>query len=136
MVYRCQSIQGCPKPIHLTLKQRLAPLVGKQVTVHSPNLPELRITGRLNKVTSRSFCVGKAQIDMNTSFLIKIHASPRFLMPYLVEAVIEDLGTFRGRLAHVGKDYVQFVQGRSKRTISIIPLNLFTDVRCEELGDE
>ncbi|CAM3546328.1 hypothetical protein [Marinicrinis lubricantis] len=131
------SIQGCPAPQNISFVERLQPLIGRTVTVFGPGIPKLtRTTGKLCNVTPASFQVGSLKVVFKTSFFIVVNEPVRKVLPYDVTATAEDIGTLRGKLIRVGRNFVEFVQVPGRDVPTIFPLNLFTGVNCEQEHEE
>lgn len=128
-----RNISGCPLPKPITLKARLAPFVGKIVTVVTPGL--IRTTGVLSNNSTSGFTVGALRVPFATSFYILLPVRGRPLLPFNVNARAEDLGEIGGQLVQVGRNFVELIQSRGSVS-TLFPLNLFTEVQCEPMGDE
>lgn len=130
---RKKSIHGCPLPQPIPLFQRLQPLVGRTVTVFQPGFPRLtRTTGKLTKVTKTSFTVGSTVVAVQSSFYIVLNERAGRTKPFDLTAEAEDIGELRGELLRVGRDFVEFIQTPGRRVPTLFPLNLFTEVTCEQ----
>jgi hypothetical protein len=130
------NIFGCPAPKPITLVQRLRPFEGKTVTVFTPGFPDLTKTvGKLTENTAQSFTVGSQQVLFNTSFFIVLPAKAGSLLFFTVSCTAEELGIVDGKLVQVGKNFVELVQSNSK-SLTLFPLNLFTQVECEPDHEE
>lgn len=70
-----------------------------------------------------------------TSFFVLLPVRGRTLLPFNVTALAEELGEIEGQLVQVGRNFVELVQTHSKVS-TLFPLNLFTEVHCEPMGDE
>jgi hypothetical protein len=125
------NIKGCPLPQNITLRQRLTGLVGKTVTVVTPGFPQLtETTGTLSRLTASSFTVGKLQVFFNTSFYVVLMSVAKQLKPYEVTVTAEEMGSLRGQLIRVGKNFVEFIQVPGNRVPTLFPLNMFTEAAC------
>ncbi|CAH1191163.1 MULTISPECIES: hypothetical protein [Paenibacillus] len=129
---RKNNIHGCPAPQNITLIQRLQSLAGRTVTVFQPGFPKLtKTTGKLSNVTKSSFTVGSTVVAIQTSFYIVTNERVRRTQPFELTATAEDIGELSGILIRVGRGFVEFVQTPGRRVPTIFPLNLFTEVFCE-----
>ncbi|MMZ65356.1 hypothetical protein MKY59_17425 [Paenibacillus sp. FSL W8-0426] len=129
---RKNNIHGCPAPQNITLIQRLQLLAGRTVTVFQPGFPKLtKTTGKLSNVTKSSFTVGSTVVAIQTSFYIVTNERVRRTQPFELTATAEDIGELSGILIRVGRGFVEFVQTPGRRVPTIFPLNLFTEVFCE-----
>ncbi|WP_235941416.1 hypothetical protein [Paenibacillus puerhi] len=130
-------IQGCPRPHHMTLRQRLKPLLGSTLTVYVPGSPKVgRLRGRLLNIGRDSFVIGTHSIGWESPFYIVVPAIARFRMHYEVVATAKDLGSLVGKLIGVGHDFVEFIQIPGSNVPTIFPLNSFTEVACSHQGEE
>jgi hypothetical protein len=75
--------------------------------------------------------VGTHKIFFDTSFYITLRSVPKMLLPYTVNCSAEEHGAVNGRLVKVGKNFVEFVKTSSKVS-SLFPLNMFSEVHCEQ----
>jgi hypothetical protein len=131
------DIHGCPPPQNITLVARLTPLIGKTVSVFTPGFPKLtKTTGKLSHVNAVSFQVGPDRVFMNTSFFIVLRTTARTVKPFDITATAEDMGTIKGKLIRVGRDFVELVQTPGKDVPTLFPLNMFTEVTCEREHEE
>ncbi len=130
-------IHGCPAPENITLVQRLKPMIGRIVTVFQPGFPRLtRTTGKLTNVSSTSFIVGETQVVIKTSFFIVLNSAVKSVKSFDLTATAEEIGSLKGKLIRVGKDFVEFVQAPETKVPTIFPLNQFTEVNCEHKDGE
>lgn len=132
---KSQRLLGCPSPLNVTLQQRLSQIIG--ITPVRVLLPGSEINGVIQEVDRSSFRVNGKRICFDSPFAIDQGFFEQESTTTNIIVKVKGIGTFKGQLVQIGRDFVEFEQELPEDIARwIIPLNQFVLVRCDEEPEE